>query len=231
MKPVRSPAARPPAGIPRWLDAGFACTLLILVGPLLAVLALGVRLSSAGPVLFRQERVGRGGRLFVMLKFRSMRVERRGPEITAAGDERITGFGRFLRATKLDELPELWNVVRGEMALVGPRPEVPTYVDPDDPAWREVLQSRPGVTDPVTTALRWEEELLGTVDGDREAFYRSVLLPHKLEGYRSYLRRRTFRSDVGVLWTTLVAVCLPRRVGSPALDRAEIERGRGRRTE
>ncbi len=135
---------RLPTGIPRWLEAGVAGALLVVVAPLFAALALGVRLSSAGPVLFRQERVGQGGRPFTMLKFRSMRVNGRGPQITATGDDRVTGFGRFLRRTKLDELPELWNVVRGDMALVGPRPEVPCYVDLDDPAWAEVLRCRPG---------------------------------------------------------------------------------------
>jgi lipopolysaccharide/colanic/teichoic acid biosynthesis glycosyltransferase len=213
-------------GIPRWLEAGVASAFLIVAAPLFAALALGVRLSSAGPVLFRQERVGQGGRPFTMLKFRSMRVNGRGPQITATGDDRVTGFGRFLRRTKLDELPELWNVVRGDMALVGPRPEVPGYVHLDDPVWLNVLRSRPGVTDPVTTALRWEEELLGAVQGDRDAFYRSVLLPYKLDGYVNYLENRTFRSDLGVLWTTLAAICLPRPVDPAVLDRAKAMRTR-----
>ena len=221
---------RRPAGIPRWLDAGLAGAFLIVVAPLFVVLALGVRLSSAGPVLFRQERVGRGGRPFTMLKFRSMRLNGGGPRITATGDDRVTGFGRFLRSTKLDELPELWNVVRGDMALVGPRPEVPAYVNLDDPIWLEVLRSRPGVTDPVTTTLRWEEELLGSVEGDRDAFYRTVLLPYKLDGYLKYVKRRTFCSDVGVLWTTLVAICLSHAADRSALDQARIEHMRGQNT-
>jgi lipopolysaccharide/colanic/teichoic acid biosynthesis glycosyltransferase len=217
-------------GIPRWLDAGITGTFLIVASPLFAALALGVRVSSAGPVLFRQQRVGRGGRPFTMLKFRSMRLNGRGPEITATDDERITRFGKFLRGTKLDELPELWNVLRGDMALVGPRPEVPAFVNLKDPMWSEVLRSRPGVTDPVTSALRLEEELLGSIDGDRDAFYRTVLLPYKLEGHLKYLKRRTFRSDVGVLWTTLLAICLPRTADRAVLDQARIERTRGQST-
>ena len=222
--PDNSPRAQPSTGIPRWLEAGAAGALLIVAAPLFAALALGVRLSSRGPVLFRQQRVGQGGRMFTMLKFRSMSVHGRGPKITAMGDDRITRFGRFLRRTKLDELPELWNVVRGDMALVGPRPEVPAYVDLGDPLWVQVLRVRPGVTDPVTTALRWEEELLGSVDGDFETFYRSVLLPYKLDGYLRYLKRRTFRSDLGVLWSTLVAICFRPAVDPAVLDEARSER-------
>jgi len=159
--------------------------------------------------------------MFTILKFRSMRVNTGGSRITAAGDERITRFGSLLRRTKLDELPELWNVMRGDMSLVGPRPEVAFYVDLGDPTWTEVLRCRPGLTDPVTLTLRSEEEVIGSVEVDREHFYRSVLLPYKLEGYVHYLRRRTFGSDIGVLWTTLVAICLPRTVAAPAIHRSK----------
>jgi lipopolysaccharide/colanic/teichoic acid biosynthesis glycosyltransferase len=200
----------PRSGIPRWLEAIAAGCLLVALAPVLAILAAGVRLSSVGPVLFRQERVGRQGRRFIMLKFRSMRVNGRGPAITARSDDRVTAFGRYLRKTKLDELPEFWNVLRGDMSLVGARPEVPAYVDFENPAWREVLKWRPGLTDPVTVELRNEEELIESVEGDRDTYYRSVLLPYKLEGYLRYLRERSFRSDISVLWTTVVAICLPR---------------------
>jgi lipopolysaccharide/colanic/teichoic acid biosynthesis glycosyltransferase len=209
---VSSRAARVPPkaeGIPRWADAALAATALLLLAPLLVLVAAGVRLTSRGPVLFRQDRVGRGGRPFTMLKFRSMRASAGGPQLTVRGDFRVTPFGRFLRWTKLDELPELWNVLLGDMSLVGPRPEVPTYVDLAHPAWREVLSARPGVTDPVTATLRNEEDLLAAVDGDRDEFYRSVLLPLKIEGYRAYLRRRTVASDLRALASTVLAVCVP----------------------
>jgi lipopolysaccharide/colanic/teichoic acid biosynthesis glycosyltransferase len=111
-----------------------------------------------------------------------------------------------LRKTKLDELPELWNVLRGDMSLVGPRPEVPRYVDMKHPLWQLVLKARPGITDPTTLSLRNEELLLSQVNGDRERFYMEVLLPFKLRGYLKYLRIRTIGTDVGVLWRTVIAV-------------------------
>lgn len=189
---------------------------LVVLSPLLLVVALSVALTSRGPVLFRQPRVGRDGRTFTFYKFRSMRVLEGGLPLTAAGDARITPIGKVLRKLKLDELPELWNVVRGDMALVGPRPEVPRYVDLDDPLWQEVLAVRPGLTDPVTLRLRNEEELLGALDGDPDTFYRSYLLPFKLRGYRGYLRQRSAWSDLLVLWDTLLGVLLPGRNPPPA---------------
>jgi lipopolysaccharide/colanic/teichoic acid biosynthesis glycosyltransferase len=199
-----------PVGIPRWFDAASATAALLALAPLAAVLAAVVRLSSPGPALFRQQRIGRGGQPFEMFKFRTMRINAGGPQFTADDDDRVTPFGRFLRKTKLDEMPELWNVVRGDMALVGPRPEVAAYVDLEDPAWLEVLRVRPGLTDPVTATLLREEELLGLVEGDRETFYRAALIPFKLAGYRSYLSQRSFRSDLRTLAATAVAVFLPR---------------------
>ncbi len=203
----RSEGTESRRGIPRWLDATAAAALLVAGAPLLAVTAAAIRLSSPGPILFRQRRVGLRGRPFTLLKFRTMKTGNAGLQVTATDDPRITRTGRFLRKSKLDELPELWNVLRGDMALVGPRPEVPAYVDLGDPRWEAVLHARPGLTDPVTSALRSEEELLASVEGDRDRFYRSELLPRKLDGYLDYLRRRTIRSDIAVLWNTLLAIC------------------------
>jgi lipopolysaccharide/colanic/teichoic acid biosynthesis glycosyltransferase len=121
----------------------------------------------------------------------------------------------LLRKTKLDELPELWNVVRGDLALVGPRPEVPGYVDLDNPLWQKVLEVRPGITDPVTLKLRNEEELLAGCGTDPEKFYLSMLQPYKLLGYVDYLRKRTWRTDVCVLIKTLFAVILPFQAPPP----------------
>jgi lipopolysaccharide/colanic/teichoic acid biosynthesis glycosyltransferase len=211
-------------GLPRWLEAGASLVVLVLALPLLGLIALLVALSSRGPVLFRQTRVGKDGRPFELLKFRSMRVGNGGPRITVGGDSRVTAVGRVLRATKLDELPELWNVVRGDMSLVGPRPELPDYVDSGDPRRAIVLAVRPGITDPVTLALRNEEELLASVDGDRETFYCEVLRPYKLAGYAEYLRKRTWRSDVAVLVATLVAGVFPGRAPAPTI--AELRAGR-----
>ena len=163
-------APRAGGGLPRAADVVLALAGLALSLPVLALAGLAVALSSKGPVLFRQERVGRHGVGFLLLKLRTMRQDAVGPAVTAGGDPRVTPVGRFLRRSKIDELPQLWNVLSGEMALVGPRPEVPEYVDSSDPGWRRVLEVRPGMTDPVSLRLRFEEDLLASVAGDRCGF-------------------------------------------------------------
>ena len=154
------------------------------------------------------------------MKFRSMVPggDRMGAQVTAKNDGRITTVGRFLRKTKLDELPELWNVVRGDMALVGPRPEVPGYVDIKDPLWQKVLEVRPGITDPVTLKLRNEEELLARVEGSPEEFYLKVLQPLKLKGYIEYMENRSLWADIKILWKSALAVILPSRTPPPSLN-------------
>jgi lipopolysaccharide/colanic/teichoic acid biosynthesis glycosyltransferase len=144
-----------------------------------------------------------------------------GPQVTAGDDIRITPVGKFLRKTKLDELPELWNILKGDMSLIGPRPEVPRYVDLDDPMWRLVLEARPGITDPMTLRLRNEEALLVEVEGDRERFYLETLQPFKLEGYLDYLQTRSWRSDLKVLWQTIVAVVFPNKTSLPTLEEVQ----------
>lgn len=198
-------------GLPRSLEVAAAAGGLLALTPVIGAAALAIRLSSPGPIFFRQARVGRHGRPFTMVKFRTMRVDNAGARVTAAGDSRVTWIGRLLRKTKVDELPELWNVVRGEMRLVGPRPEVPELVDLADPRWREILELPPGITDPITLALRNEEELLAQAD-DPQRFYVDVLQPYKLEGYLRYARSRTARSDLGVLIGTVLAVLRPSSV-------------------
>jgi lipopolysaccharide/colanic/teichoic acid biosynthesis glycosyltransferase len=207
------------SGIPHWGEAVAALAALILLSPLLCAAALAVALSSRGPVLFRQRRMGRGGREFLLYKLRTMRVGSgvAGPQVTARDDERVTRVGKFLRRTKLDELPELWNVFKGDMSLIGPRPEVPRYVDLDNPQWRLVLEARPGLTDPVTLRLRNEELLLACVEGDREKFYLETLQPFKLRGYVEYLRARNWRTDVKVLWQTCRAVVLHSCTDAPTI--------------
>ena len=213
-----SPEAGPPgrSGIPRPVEAVAALAGLLLSVPLLAVAALAIVTTSRGPALFRQERVGRGGRTFRFYKLRTMRASSGGPQVTAGDDARITQVGRFLRRTKLDELPQLWNVIRGDMSLVGPRPEVPKYVNPEDPLWKRVLQARPGITDPVTLRLRDEETILKRAAGDRDRFYREQLQPLKLREYVLYLERRSWRSDLEVLWRTLTSLLLLRDPDVPA---------------
>lgn len=145
-----------------------------------------------------------------------------GPQITAGGDPRITRVGRFLRRTKMDELPGLWNVVRGEMSLVGPRPEVPKYVDPKDPLWQRILSVRPGLTDPATLLLRDEEAVLADLpENERLTFYAEQLLPFKLRRSLEYLERRRPWSDLAFCLQTASTILLRRQVKNPT--RAEIE--------
>lgn len=198
-------------GIPRWAEAGIALVGLIVLSPIIALSALAIIITSGSPVFFRQRRVGRGGQTFVLVKFRTMTASIDGPEITRKGDQRVTRLGRILRQTKLDEVPTLWNIVRGDMALVGPRPEVPRYVKLDDPKWQTILKVRPGLTDPVTLRLRNEEALLAGIDGDLESYYVNELQPAKLRGYLDYLQNRSARGDLRLLWQTLVEVLRNRR--------------------
>lgn len=208
-------------GIPRIAEAAMALVFLVIAAPLIAVAVLAVALTSGRPVFFRQERVGRAGRPFVLHKLRTMKSSDTGLQVTARDDQRITAVGRLLRRTKLDELPEIWNVIKGDMSLVGPRPEVPHYVSFDDPAWRIVLSARPGLTDPTTLRLRNEEALLAEVGGDREDFYLRVLQPVKLKGYLDYLEKRTWWTDVKVLSKTAAAVLLTRRPRTPKVSEIE----------
>lgn len=209
-----------PKGIPRALETILALLGLVMAAPLMLVAALAVKVSSSGPVFYRQQRVGLGGKTFVLVKFRTMREEAVGPLITAKGDERITHVGRLLRVSKLDELPELWNVAKGEMSLVGPRPEVPEYVDQGDPLWQEVLRVRPGITDPVSLRLRDEEGILRMAGDDLEHFYRKVLQPLKLNGYAQYMANRSPWSDLRVIVQTVWAVFVPSAIRSARVREA-----------
>jgi len=207
-----------PKGLPRFCDGVIAFVGLILSMPLLVLTAMAIRLTSNGPIIFRQTRVGLKGRPFTLFKFRTMHLVNSGLQVTASDDARVTRVGKILRKFKLDELPELWNVLKGDMSFVGPRPEVERYVDLNNPAWQIVLQSRPGITDPVTLKLRNEENLLADIKSDRERFYLEVLQPYKLKGYSDYLHRRSWQSDLHVLYLTAVAVLFPNTATLPTVD-------------
>jgi lipopolysaccharide/colanic/teichoic acid biosynthesis glycosyltransferase len=211
-------------GIPRPVEVALAVLVLTVSAPLIAAAALAVVVTSRGPAIFRQERMGRGGLPFVLYKLRTMQAWQFGIGVTSGDDARITRVGKLLRKTKVDELPELWNVIRGDMSLCGPRPEVPKYVDLENPEWRLLLRVRPGVTDPVTMLLRNEEALLQAVEGDRERFYLEILQPLKLRGYAEYLKRRTWQRDLRVLWQSGVAVILPGKAQPPTLSELLAER-------
>jgi lipopolysaccharide/colanic/teichoic acid biosynthesis glycosyltransferase len=184
---------------------------LILVSPVFAAVAIAVRADSVGPVFYRQRRVGRGGVLFDILKFRSMRVDAEavGGQLTVGADPRITNVGRAIRKWKLDELPQLINVVKGDMDLVGPRPEVPKYVALYDQVQRGVLSVRPGITDPASVEFRSESDLMAG-HPDPEKFYVDEIMPRKLAINLEYLRTRTLASDIRVIFSTLLAVVRPR---------------------
>lgn len=178
---------------------------LLLLMPLLLLAALWVKLDSPGPALFRQTRVGRFGVPFTIHKFRTMRMEP-GAAITVGEDPRITRSGRFLRASKLDELPQLWDVLRGAMSLVGPRPELPRYVALYPAALREVVLSvRPGITDPASLRFRHESELLARAS-DPEREYVEVVLPAKLQLAADYVRTASLAGDVRLILATLGAL-------------------------
>lgn len=175
---------------------------LLLLAPLLVLIGAWIRLDSAGPALFLQVRVGRHGVPFTIHKFRTMRVEA-GAAITVGADPRITRSGRLLRASKLDELPQLWDVLRGAMSFVGPRPELPRYVDIYPADLRErVLAVRPGITDPASLAFSREAELLAAA-ADPEREYREVILPAKLRLSAEYAVRASLVTDLQLIFKTL----------------------------
>lgn len=189
----------------RLFDVIAAALGLLLLSPLLLAAAVWVWLDSPGPVLFRQRRVGRFGVPFTIHKFRTMRVEP-GAAITVGEDPRITRSGRVLRQTKLDELPQLWDVLRGAMSLVGPRPELPRYVELYPEALKHVvLAVRPGITDPASLAYSHEADLLAAA-ADPEREYRDVILPAKLRLSADYAARASLASDLKLIGRTLLRV-------------------------
>jgi lipopolysaccharide/colanic/teichoic acid biosynthesis glycosyltransferase len=181
-----------------------ATFLLLLLAPLLAACALAIALCEGMPIFYGDPRVGRGGALFTLWKFRTMR-HASGPRITAANDARITQLGSLLRRYKLDELPQLWNVIRGDMNLIGPRPETPEFVDLTSPLWQELLSVPPGITGAASVACFDEAALLASAPNPIE-FYRTRLLPEKLAIDSAWLRSRSLGSDAGLMVRTLVRI-------------------------
>jgi lipopolysaccharide/colanic/teichoic acid biosynthesis glycosyltransferase len=192
-------------------DAICAAIALLLISPLLALIALAIKLEDRGPVFYAHPRLGKKFRRFGLLKFRTMvtNADRLGGPITVAGDRRITRVGRFLRDYKLDELPQLWNVVLGDIQLVGARPEHEANAERFRAEYEELLRDRPGITDPATLAYRDEEKMFG--QGDIEEQYFTRILPHKLQLSLEYARRRTFLSDLGIIVRTLLRLHQPAR--------------------
>jgi lipopolysaccharide/colanic/teichoic acid biosynthesis glycosyltransferase len=191
----------------RWLDAVGALAGLIILSPVFLLAALAIKLTSPGPVFFSQVRVGRFGKTFRIFKFRSMNTTDAGSEslLTAAGDPRINSVGRWLRRTKTDELPQLINVLLGEMSLVGPRPEVPKYAATYSKRQRQVLLATPGITGPAANSYVNEEELLAR-QPDKDNFYLATLLPAKLELDLAYCENVRLVEDVKIIFATFCSV-------------------------
>lgn len=198
------------------VDRLVALLLVPVLAPVIGVLGWRVRAADGGPALIGLDRMGRGGRTFPMWKLRSMRAEApggaaRGSSITASDDDRITPIGARMRRWRLDELPQVWNVLRGDMAVFGPRPETPVMVDLDDPRWQAVLAVKPGITGPTQLLVeRWEAETLA--HGSAAESYREVILPVKLAIDRWYVEHGTPVTDVQVVCSMVQRFVLGREV-------------------
>lgn len=190
----------------RAFDITISVAILIVLSPVLVMVSIAVAFSSPGPIFYRAIRVGYAGREFKLYKFRSMvaNADQYGPGITRAGDSRITTVGRILRRTKLDEIPQLFNVLRGDMSLVGPRPEDPRYVVLYTPEQRQVLTVRPGITSLASVQYRNEEAILAGADW--EAQYIHHIMPTKLSLDLQYIHEANLWHDIGILVRTFRAL-------------------------
>ena len=189
----------------KWIfDRGMALVGLLVLWPVLLVVAVLIRVKMpGGPVVFKQKRVGRDGKLFTMYKFRSMTVGHGGSSVSVAGESRITPLGAKLRHYKLDELPELWNVLIGDMSFVGPRPDVPGYADQLKGKEREVLKLRPGITGPASLKYRDEEDLLAE-QPDPQKYNDEVIFPDKVRINLYYLHHYSFIKDIEMIFCTVL---------------------------
>lgn len=189
----------------RAVDITFAALLLGAALPLLVLAAIAIRLESCGPVIFRQARMGRGFRQFSIFKLRTMKHSAAGLSYTLGPDARITRVGRLLRRSKVDELPQLWNVLRGDMSIVGPRPVVPELAYEFRDSYRQLLDVRPGLTDPATVKYCRETEILGLA-ADPLDYFKNVVTPDKIRISRGYLLRANVWTDLAVMTATAMSL-------------------------
>ena len=208
--PAREATRLAQAALKRTFDVAISAMILLLALPLIAIVAVLIRAESPGPIFFRASRVGRGGRPLRMLKFRKMHHNASGAPLTASEDERFTRVGRLLARTKIDEIPQLWHVLNGEMSLIGPRPEDPDFVAERFDDYAEILRVRPGVTGLSQIAFAEESAILCKVDP--MGHYRSRIFPQKIRLDRMYAARPTVRRDLSILFWTVAAVLLRRQV-------------------
>ncbi|MDR4498084.1 MAG: sugar transferase [Candidatus Scalindua sp.] len=180
---------------------------IIILSPVFIFITFIIRLSSPGPIIYSQERVGHNGHLFHLYKFRSMVInaDKIGTSVTTGKDPRITGIGRILRKTKLDELPQLWNVLKGDMSFIGPRPDVPEIVNNYNDSMRRILEIRPGITSNMALYLRNEEDLLSLAT-DPDKAYIEIFVPAKVRLAMEHVERKSFFFDLGILFKTLWAL-------------------------
>ncbi len=185
-------------------DKTFALIGLLVLWPLLLLIALLIRVKMPdGAALFRQQRVGQYGKVFTMVKFRTMTTTHHGSSVSVAGESRITPLGAFLRKYKLDELPELWNILKGDMSFVGPRPDVPGYADKLVGKDREILRLKPGITGPATLKYRNEEEILAQ-QANPQQYNDEVIFPDKVKINLEYLQHRSFWGDIHIIIQTIL---------------------------
>jgi lipopolysaccharide/colanic/teichoic acid biosynthesis glycosyltransferase len=207
-----APSCRPLHSlVKRCFDFAVSLVGFLLLLPVVLGIGILVLLTSGRPILFWQDRVGHGGKLFRMCKFRTMTHDAAASKgsFDLGHTRRVTPVGKVLRATKLDELPQLWNVLIGDMSLVGPRPEVRRWVDAYPERWARVHRVKPGITDPASIVYRDEEKLLAASE-DPQQTYRDVILPHKLDLYEDYVGNQSLGGDLGILVRTVLAVVFRR---------------------
>jgi len=184
-------------------DRIFAFFGLIILLPVMLIIALLIKIKMPeGPIIFKQKRVGKNGKLFTIYKFRTMKPNHSGSTISIAGESRITNFGKFLRKYKLDELPELWNILKGDMSFVGPRPDVPEYMLNLKGDEKKILELKPGLTGPATLKYSNEEEILSRVSNPKE-YYDSVIFPDKVKINLQYYYNHSFISDIKIIFKTI----------------------------
>ena len=209
--------------VKRAFDVVVSALVLTLLAPLFLLVAIAVKLDSPGPVFFRQDRVGRGGKHFKVFKFRTMVAgrHRQGPNVSAHSDPRVTRVGALLRRSFVDEAPQLINVLKGDMSLVGPRPETPEYASLLSPAERRIFSVRPGMAGPSTLAYSRDEPAILAGQPDPDSYYRSHLLHERVAVDLSYIERPTLTEDIRILWLTALYVF----TGLTGLDFKHLRQG------